>query len=171
MKTRAVLESAVGGTLLIDEAYALVRASTNDFGQEAIDTLVKFMEDHREDLTVIAAGYPEEMNALMASNPGLASRFTQRLRFPDYTDEELVHVFERLCRRHHYAIADDLRSHLRDIVAAEPRGHGFGNARYVRNLFEAAVRRQAMRLSATAAPTIDDLTTLTASDLGSWRSQ
>ena len=109
VKTRAVLESAVGGTLLIDEAYALVRASTNDFGQEAIDTLVKFMEDHREDLTVIAAGYPEEMNALMASNPGLASRFTQRLRFPDYTDEELVHVFERLCRRHHYAIADDRR--------------------------------------------------------------
>ena len=84
------MESALGGTLLIDEAYALARGSEQDFGREAIDTIVKFMEDHRDDLAVIAAGYPEEMATLIDANPGLKSRFTRTIHFPDYTTDELV---------------------------------------------------------------------------------
>ena len=95
-RTRAVLESALGGTLLVDEAYALARGSEQDFGREAIDTIVKFMEDHRDDLAVIAAGYPEEMATLIDANPGLKSRFTRTVHFPDYTTEELVAIFSSM---------------------------------------------------------------------------
>jgi SpoVK/Ycf46/Vps4 family AAA+-type ATPase len=101
-RTRAVLEQALGGMLLIDEAYALARGGENDFGREAIDTLVKFMEDHRDDLAVVAAGYPAEMDQLIDTNPGLRSRFTRTLHFEDYTDDELVQIFERLGARAHY---------------------------------------------------------------------
>ena len=95
MKTRTVVEQALGGLLLIDEAYALARGGENDFGKEAIDTLVKLMEDHRDDLAVIAAGYTDEMATFIATNPGLRSRFTRTIEFPDYTDDELVEIFVR----------------------------------------------------------------------------
>jgi SpoVK/Ycf46/Vps4 family AAA+-type ATPase len=164
-RTREVLESALGGTLLIDEAYALARGGEQDFGKEAIDTLVKFMEDHRDDLAVIAAGYPEEMAALIDSNPGLRSRFTRTVHFPDYTTDELVAIFRARCAQSRYAPDDAALARLAALLDAVPRGRGFGNARVVRNLFESAVAHQAERLAAVATPTDEQLTTLVAEDI------
>ena len=164
-KTRAVLESALGGTLLIDEAYALARGGENDFGREAIDTVVKYMEDHRDDLALIAAGYPTEMVEFVDANPGLKSRFTRFIDFPDYTTDELVEIFERMSGDVRYELDDSGRAALRTVIEAEPRTRGFGNARFVRNLFEEAVGRQADRLAAVAEPTDEQLTTLTAADI------
>ena len=163
--TREVVESALGGTLLIDEAYALARGGDNDFGREAIDTLVKFMEDHRDDLAVIAAGYPEEMTTLIDANPGLKSRFTRTISFPDYTTDELVQIFERMSKDTEYHLDESGHTALRSLIDAEPRTRGFGNARFVRNVFEEAVGRQAERLASVETPTEEELTTLTAADI------
>jgi hypothetical protein len=165
VKTKAVLDSAIGGTLLIDEAYALARGGEQDFGREAIDTLVKFMEDHREDLAVVAAGYPTEMAELIDTNPGLKSRFTRTLNFPDYSVDELVLIFERLGAKQQYIPTDGAVSVARAMIASEPRTRGFGNARFVRNLFEAAVAHQAARLSPLDEPSREQLTTLIATDI------
>jgi len=164
-KTRDVLESAIGGTLLIDEAYALARGGENDFGREAIDTLVKFMEDHRADLAVIAAGYPAEMVTLIDANPGLKSRFTRTINFPDYTTDELVEIFSRMSDDTKYHLDDSGKAALITVIESEPRTRGFGNARFVRNVFEEAVGRQAERLASVAEPTESELTTLTAADI------
>ena len=164
-KTRAMLESALGGTLLIDEAYALARGGEQDFGREAIDTIVKYMEDHRDDLALIAAGYPTEMEEFINANPGLKSRFTRFIDFPDYTSDELVEIFERMSGDLRYHLDESGRVALRTVVEAEPRTRGFGNARFVRNLFEEAVGRQAERLAAVSEPTDEQLTTLTAADV------
>ena len=138
-RTRGVLESALGGTLLIDEAYALARGSEQDFGREAIDTLVKFMEDHRDDLAVIAAGYPDEMAMLIDTNPGLRSRFTRTIHFPDFTTEELIAIFESMSAanryqpgrsggpeagRDHRRRAPDPRLRQRPLRAQPVRGRG-----------------------------------------------
>ena len=160
-----MLESALGGTLLIDEAYALARGSEQDFGREAIDTIVKFMEDHRDDLAVIAAGYPDEMATLIDANPGLQSRFARTIHFPDYTTEELVAIFESMSAANRYHLDEAAALKLAEIIDAEPRTRGFGNARFVRNVFEAAVSQQAERLAAVEQPTDEQLTTLTAADL------
>ena len=135
----AVMESALGGTLLIDEAYALARGSEQDFGREAIDTIVKFMEDHRDDLAVIAAGYPDEMATLIDANPGLQSRFARTIHFPDYTTEELVAIFESMSAsqplpprrgggaaagRGHRRRAADPRLRQRPLRAQRVRGRG-----------------------------------------------
>ncbi len=164
-KTRAVLESALGGTCLIDEAYALARGGEDDFGREAIDTLVKFMEDHRDDLAIVAAGYPAEMHELIDSNPGLRSRFTRTLRFDDYSTEELVEIFARIGDKQQYVATETALAAAAAIVASEPRTRGFGNARFVRNLFEAAVTHQAMRLAPLQDVSTEQLTTLTADDV------
>lgn len=164
-RTRAVLESARGGTLLIDEAYALARGGDDDFGREAIDTIVKFMEDHREDLSVIAAGYPTEMQELVDSNPGLKSRFTRTIHFPDYSTEELVAIFVLISSIKEYHLDDLGTRRLREVIEAEPRGKGFGNGRFVRNVFEAAVGHHAVRLAETPDVTDEQLTTLTADDI------
>lgn len=168
-KTHQVLESALGGTLIIDEAYALARGGDNDFGREAIDTLVKYMEDHRDDLAIIAAGYPAEMTQLIEANPGLASRFTRTIHFPDYTTDELVRIFQGLCDKQDYHLDEAARARLVEIIDAEPRGRGFGNARFVRNVFEASVGTQAERLAevehADGRPTDDELRILLAEDL------
>jgi SpoVK/Ycf46/Vps4 family AAA+-type ATPase len=145
-----VLESALGGTVLVDEAYALARGGENDFGREAIDTLVKFMEDHRDDLAVVVAGYPDEMQTLIDTNPGLKSRFARTLEFPDYTTDELVRIFEHVGKQE-YHLDDAARARLVEVVEAEPRGRGFGNARFVRNVFEQAVSMHAVRLTDAAA--------------------
>jgi len=165
LKTQAALDSALGGMLLIDEAYALARGGENDFGLEAIDTLVKFMEDHRDDIAIVAAGYPAEMADLIDTNPGLKSRFTRTVNFPDYTDDELAHIFLGLGEKHHYHLSDDALLRVRHFIAAEPRTRGFGNARFVRNLFETAVAHQAMRVAPLADPSDEQLTTLTADDI------
>lgn len=164
-KTRAVLESALGGTVLIDEAYSLARGGENDFGREAIDTLVKFMEDHRDDLAVVVAGYPTEMQQLIDTNPGLESRFARTLDFPDYTSDELVRIFELIAGRKEYHLSAEARDRLTAVIDAEPRGRGFGNARFVRNVFEQAVSMHAVRLTDVGQPTRDQLTTLDPTDV------
>ena len=164
-KTQAVLTSALGGTLLIDEAYSLARGGDNDFGREAIDTLVKFMEDHRDDLAVVVAGYPVEMQALIETNPGLDSRFARTLEFPDYTTVELIAIFDLIAGKKRYELDDAARTKLDEVIEHEPRGRGFGNARFTRNVFEQAVSMQAVRLTEVESPTIDELTTLEAADI------
>ena len=166
-QTRKVLDSAIGGTLLIDEAYALARGGENDFGLEAVDTIVKFMEDHRDDLSVVAAGYPTEMQELIDSNPGLKSRFTRTIHFPDYDTEELIGIFGLIAGSKEYHLDESGEAKLADVIDAESRGRGFGNGRFVRNVFEAAVGHHAPRLAETdeADITDDDLTTLTGDDI------
>ena len=165
LKTQQVLEASIGGMLLIDEAYALARGGENDFGREAIDTLVKFMEDHRDDLAIVAAGYVVEMADFIDTNPGLKSRFTRRVDFPDYTTDELVEIFDGLGTKHHYACTDDAATRVRELIDAEPRTRGFGNARFVRNLFETAIAHQAMRVAPLTDPSDEQLTTLVATDI------
>jgi hypothetical protein len=166
-KTREILCSALGGTVLIDEAYALARGGENDFGREAIDTLVKFMEDHRDDLAVVVAGYPAEMQQLIDTNPGLDSRFARTLDFPDYTSDELVAIFELISGNKEYHLDDAARDQLRTVIEAEPRGRGFGNARFVRNVFEHAISLHALRLTDVDLPNPEQLTTLVATDIES----
>jgi hypothetical protein len=165
MKTLETLEASLGGMLLIDEAYALARGGDNDFGREAIDTLVKFMEDHRDDLAIVAAGYTAEMADFIDTNPGLKSRFTRTISFPDYTDDELVDIFLGLGDRSRYGCSDDALARVRHFISTEPRARGFGNARFVRNLFETAIAHQAQRLAPLTDPSDEQLTTLTADDI------
>ena len=148
IKTTKVLQDALGGVLFIDEAYALKNDPNDSFGQECIDTLLKFMEDHREDLVVIAAGYKEQIDALLETNPGFKSRFAQFLTFDDYTDEELLVILQRMTTAQGFTILDvDLKSAV-EVLGRERVGTNFGNARAVRNLLERAIRRQANRLQA-----------------------
>jgi Cdc6-like AAA superfamily ATPase len=164
-KVKGVFTSAIGGVLLIDEAYALARGGERDFGAEAIDTLVKLVEDHRDEIVVILAGYPAEMAELVASNPGIESRFPRTIHFPDYTDDELVQIFDRLCRAAHYEPDEAALAAARDRFSVEPRGPGFGNGRLARNLFEASIAAQASRIVAMGEPTDADLGALTAPDV------
>ena len=164
-KTAAVLNSGLGGTVLIDEAYSLARGGEQDFGREAVDTLVKFMEDHRDDIAIVAAGYPAEMQSFIDTNPGLKSRFTRTINFADYTVDELVLIFEKLGHKQRYVPSDAALAVVRAVIASEPRDEGFGNARYVRNLFEAAIAHQAARLAPLEEPTVEQLTTLIAEDI------
>jgi SpoVK/Ycf46/Vps4 family AAA+-type ATPase len=162
IKTAEVVASAVGGVLFIDEAYSL---SGDQYGTEAIDTLVKEMEDKREDLVVIVAGYPVPMAVFIGQNPGLESRFRTIIDFPDYTDEELVQIFQVMATDAEYDAGDEVLERLRLVLAGVERGPRFGNARYVRNLLEAAIGRQAWRLRDVDKPTVAELRTLVADDL------
>jgi AAA lid domain/ATPase family associated with various cellular activities (AAA) len=161
----AAFDRADGGMLLIDEAYSLARGGDDDFGKEAIDTLVKLVEDRRDRLVVILAGYPDEMASLVEANPGMRSRFPKTIHFPDYSDDELVAIFEALGAEGRYTLDDGARAALGALLAAQSRGRGFGNGRLARNLFEAAVANQATRLVALESPTDAQLTTLTAADI------
>lgn len=160
-----VVDAATDGVLLIDEAYALARGGERDFGREAIDTLVKLMEDRRERLVVIVAGYPDEMDEFIGSNPGLRSRFPRVIHFPDYSSQELLSIFEALAQRHHYELTADARDRVREHFEAAPRGPGFGNGRLARNLFEEACAQQASRVVRITAVTRDDLVRLTGDDI------
>ncbi|MDG4833914.1 right-handed parallel beta-helix repeat-containing protein [Solwaraspora sp. WMMD1047] len=165
-RTQAVFRRALGGVLFIDEAYSLVPPGhTNDFGQEAIATLVKLMEDHRDEVVVIVAGYPLEMSRFIASNPGLASRFSRTLTFEDYGSTELTDIVEAQCRQHEYQLADDARVAVHDLFAAINHGHGFGNGRAARQVFQRMTEHQAQRVADLADPSTDDLLRLTASDV------
>ena len=150
LKTQEVVKSALGGVLFIDEAYALVTGADNDFGQEAVDTILKAMEDHRDDLVVIAAGYTELMRRFITSNPGLQSRFNKYFYFEDYKGPELLAIFEARCRKNGYTLTEDARRSAAEYFDAlyENRDENFGNGRDVRNLFEDMVVRQSDRLSA-----------------------
>lgn len=168
-KTSAVVNRALGGILFIDEAYTLApenQAGNLDFGKEAVDTLVKLMEDRRDELVVIAAGYPEPMDHFVRSNPGLESRFSATVSFPDLSNEELVEVFTVFATGANYIPPDnELLDGLFEFFGSLPRGPGFGNARLTRQVFEACIVAQANRLAEVGTPTRQDLTSLTLADL------
>lgn len=164
-KVTAVFDRADEGVLIIDEAYSLVRGGERDFGREAIDTIVKLVEDRRERIVVVMAGYPDEMAQLVAANPGLRSRFPKTITFPDYTDAELVAIFELIAGGAGYRLDDLSRETVRRWFGAQPRRAGFGNGRTARNLFEAAVARHATRVVDIDDPTDDDLAMLTVPDI------
>ncbi|QFG70152.1 AAA family ATPase [Ornithinimicrobium pratense] len=160
-KTSDVVASALGGVLFIDEAYSL---NGDQYGKESIDTLVKEMEDHRDDLVVIVAGYPEPMAEFVASNPGLESRFRTIIEFDDYSDEELVAIQTLLAQNMDYDIAPEATERFREILAATPRGPSFGNGRFARNMLEAAIGRHAWRLRDDEDASIEELRTLQRQD-------
>jgi hypothetical protein len=161
-KTADVVKSAEGGVLFIDEAYSL---SGDQYGKEAIDTLVKEMEDKRDDLVVIVAGYPLPMAIFISENPGLESRFRTTIDFADYTDDELVSIFSLMAAGADYDAGEPVLARLREILAEQQRGPSFGNARFVRNLLEAAIGHHAWRLRDVAEPTIEQLRMLDTDDL------
>ncbi|MFG2599514.1 right-handed parallel beta-helix repeat-containing protein [Streptomyces sp. NPDC048462] len=168
IKTTEAFNEAIGGVLFIDEAYTLLsdsKGSGADFGREAVDTLLKLMEDHRDEVAVIAAGYTGEMAAFLSSNPGLASRFTRTIEFANYEVGELVTITESLCAAHRYALdprtLDTLASHYERM----PRDASFGNGRAARRVFEEMVDRQALRLSSMKNPAESDLTLLLPDDV------
>jgi SpoVK/Ycf46/Vps4 family AAA+-type ATPase len=165
LKVKEVFDSAIEGVLLVDEAYALARGRDGDFGQEAVDTLVKLIEDHRDDVVVILTGYPDEMHVLVTSNPGFASRFPKTIQFPDYTLDELVQIFVSMCDAGGYVAEGPTLDAVRARFEAAPRGKGFGNARLARNLFEAMVAAQASRVVGIADVTDAELCALTPADI------
>lgn len=165
IKVKEVFNSALGGILLIDEAHALARGTERDFGHEAIDMIVKLMEDHRDEVVLIVAGYPEEMAEFLDANPGLRSRFPKTIYFDDYTDDELLLIFDGMCRKNRYSPTEEARQALLAYVAAQPRNRGFGNARLVRNLFEAAIARHASRVVELVDVSDEALVTLEADDI------
>ena len=162
MKTADVVKSAVGGVLFIDEAYSL---AGDQYGTEAVDTLVKEMEDRRHDLVVIVAGYPEPMAYFIAQNPGLASRFRTTIDFVDYTDDELVGIFKVLATGADYDISAEVEKRFREMLGGVRRGPTFGNGRYSRNVLEAAIGQHAWRLREVDEPTVEQLRTLMPEDL------
>jgi nitrous oxidase accessory protein NosD len=165
-KTSAVFRRALGGVLFIDEAYALVpRGQGGDFGLEAISTLVKLMEDHRDDVVVIVAGYPDEMERFVAANPGLASRFTRTLVFEDYDGGQMVRIVAHTAARHQYTLVEPTVHALERYFDALPRDERFGNGRTARQVFQRMTERHARRIADLAEPTTQELITLLPEDL------
>ena len=168
LKTGEVIEKALGGVLFIDEAYALANQDApNDFGREAIETLLKGMEDHRDDLIVIAAGYTELMGRFLHANPGLESRFNKYFYFEDYNGAQLLAIFQSMCAKNGYTLDDKATEYAESYFKTlyEERDENFGNARDVRNLFEKAVSRQSDRVAALEKPGKEELMALTVADL------
>ena len=166
LKTQEAVQKALGGVLFIDEAYALTTRGPQDYGQEAVETLLKAMEDHRDDLIVIVAGYIELMEEFVESNPGLESRFNRFIHFPDYTVEEMMGIFRMRCDKAGYTLAPEAGDELKRILVEKSKDSiGFGNARGVRNLFEKALSRQANRLAAMGQLTREQLMEIRPEDL------
>jgi len=165
-KTREVIDEALGGILFIDEAYSLARGGIRDFGKESIDALVKGMEDNRDDLVVILAGYPEEMEYFLQTNPGLSSRFPIKVDFEDYTIEELIEIAELMLREREYKLSKAAKNKLYRLLdkKRELSGPQQGNARTVRNLIEEAIRTQAIRLVKNKKILKEDLMTIQPED-------
>ncbi|MGQ4481762.1 right-handed parallel beta-helix repeat-containing protein [Streptomyces sp. SAS_276] len=166
IRTQEAFDKARGGVLFIDEAYALSpEDSGRDFGKEAIDTLVKLMEDHRDAVVVIVAGYTAEMERFLSVNPGVASRFSRTITFSDYNPEELLRIVEQQAEEHEYRLAEGASEGLTKYFTAIPKGAAFGNGRTARQTFEAMVERHASRVAQVEEPSTDDLTLLYAEDL------
>ncbi len=167
IKTREVLKKAYGGVLFIDEAYSLAKGGGTDFGQEAVDTILKEMEDKRNNLVVIVAGYENLMQNYIDSNPGLRSRFKNYIQFADYTGKELYNIFLGMCNGSQYLVTSAAREALlvyfNDLYAK--RDKNFGNGRHVRNVFENIITRQSKRVAKLVNPSDDDLTTIDVHDL------
>ena len=172
LKTKEVIEQAIGGILFIDEAYALASGRhETDFGREAIDTLLKAMEDHRNNLIVIVAGYPEKMGEFLESNPGLRSRFNKYFEFADYSADELALIFEGMCKTAGYKLTNEAKAHATTLFQTlwETRDNNFGNARDARNIFEQCVTHHANRIMTLPNPTTNDLESLAKEDLPAGR--
>ena len=168
VKTNEVIQSALGGILFIDEAYTLTAGKgENDFGQEAVDTLLKAMEDHRDDLIVIVAGYPDLMEQFLSSNPGLRSRFNKFIKFEDYSGEELMNIFESMCSKQEYKLDPEARKYASEYWTERALNHDetFANAREVRNFMESAISKQATRIVSMDNIDVATLETLTKDDL------
>ena len=167
IKTQKVIRDAIGGVLFIDEAYSLANDSEDSYGKEAIETILKAMEDHRDEFVVIVAGYDEPMRKFIDSNPGLRSRFNKYFRFSDYTGTDLISIFKRFCENNGYTIAEDAFPELENKLNAvyEAREEHFGNARAIRNLFEQSINHQANRLVTDDDITDQELAELKLEDL------
>jgi stage V sporulation protein K len=169
LKTRELVKKALGGVLFIDEAYSLARGGEKDFGKEAIDTLVKAMEDHKNQFILILAGYSEEMDLFLQTNPGLPSRFPIQLEFPDYSVEQLMRIAELMIKEREYALTPDTELRIRQQIMQEKQRLevSFSNARFVRNLIEKAMRNHAVRLlnQTGPQPSKQDLMTLRPEDV------
>ena len=167
-KTAGVIESALDGVLFIDEAYSLSRSDSGaDYGPEAIEVLLKAMEDNRERLVVIVAGYPDLMNEFVSSNPGLKSRFKKTILFEDYSAHDLAEIFQKMCLKANISISDGVREKATLILqkALEGDRSNFGNAREARRLFEQSLERQAIRALADGEISKEELTEFVESDL------
>ncbi|MGB9847232.1 MAG: AAA family ATPase, partial [Desulfotomaculales bacterium] len=165
-KTREQLKRALGGVLFIDEAYSLARGGNRDFGKEAIDVLVKGMEDNKDNLVLILAGYREEMDWFIETNPGLRSRFPIHLSFPDYSTEELLAIADLMLAKRQYVLSPAAREELRLVLEKEAASHRHnGNARLVRNFIEKSIRQQALRLLDKREVTRQDLMTISREDI------
>lgn len=162
IKTQRLCEEARGGVLFIDEAYGLTAHQHQGYGPEAIETLLKFMEDNRGDIVVIVAGYPKEMQGFLDANPGLRSRFDVVIDFPDYATDELGQIFDLYLEQYELTLTVDAREKMVTYVNSLPRGRGFGNGRAMRNLFNEVVRRHAVWATRNGEINAIDLTTITA---------
>ncbi|MFQ9412737.1 MAG: AAA family ATPase [Ruminococcus sp.] len=168
IRTKKVIQKALGGVLFIDEAYTLTSAAgSNDFGMEAVNTLLKEMEDHRDDLVVIVAGYPAEMEQFLDSNPGLRSRFRKVIYFADYTPEELLTIFQHICEKSALEPTAEANFYVLQYFRKRcaEKSESFANGREVRNFFDTALTRQANRLADCEEITTEMLTTLTLDDV------
>ena len=168
IKTSEVIDSAKGGILFIDEAYSLSNSeSSNDYGQEAIDTILKAMEDMRDDFIVIVAGYPNLMKKFLKSNPGLESRFNTFIDFEDYLPDDLFKIFMGMCEKNNYMVKDEIFSDLMSYFTKtyENRTDSYANARTVRNFFENSIKKQANRVAKLSNPSLKELQTLLSEDL------
>jgi SpoVK/Ycf46/Vps4 family AAA+-type ATPase len=168
LKVKGVVSQALGGVLFIDEAYALTgEGRGNDFGQEAVETLLKLMEDHRHDFVVIVAGYTDKMEEFISSNPGLRSRFTKFLHFEDYTPEQLVEIFKGFCAKAAFKLTADSEQRVLELfkLLSLARDESFGNARTARNLFEMTISKQANRIVTLPNINEDVLATIDEADI------
>lgn len=167
IKTNKIIDSALDGVLFIDEAYALSNDNNRDYGAEAIATLIKRMEDDRNRLVVILAGYPDEMKVFLDSNPGIRSRFNRYIHFPDYSLDELMQIFEQQCSKNDYTFTDEARQNLKLLFQSnlKKKDRNFGNGRFVRNVFEKTIHCQANRLVLQKKHSKQDLRIIEAKDI------
>ena len=167
LKTQEKIKAAMGGVLFIDEAYALTSNEQDTFGQESVDTILKAMEDHRDDLVVIVAGYTAPMEKFINSNPGLKSRFNKYIEFPDYTTDELEQIFYMNCKKYDYVVEEEVKHQIRSLIVLRKlqQLENFANAREIRNMFEEIITNQARRVAAMENPTQEDMMKITLEDL------